>query len=149
MKFRLHHIGYLVADIDSAAREFVTRFGYVAESDVIDDDRQTARVQFLRQPGAGHWLELITANRPGGKLSKALEHGGGLHHLCYEVEDLPKACDKLRIDGMLPLGEAQPAAAFSGRSIAWFMDRNKMLIEIVENGAGQMSLASIATKPKP
>ncbi len=141
--FQLHHIGYLVADIPASADEFVARFGYVVESPVIVDPVQTAHVQLLRQPGAGHWLELIAPMDSGSKLSKALERGGGWHHVCYEVPNLPQACQQLRDQGLLPLGSIQPAKAFSGRPLAWFMDRAKLLVELVESGPGDFSLANL------
>src|SRR5271156_386291 len=101
--FELHHIGFLVADIPSAAADFVERYGYVAESSVIEDPTQTARVQFLRQPDTVHWLELITPVGSKSKLSDALQRGGGLHHLCYEVPDIEQASEHLRKRSMLPL----------------------------------------------
>jgi methylmalonyl-CoA/ethylmalonyl-CoA epimerase len=144
--FDLHHIGFLVADISSAAADYESRFGYIVESPVIEDPTQTARVQFLRQPGAVHWLELISPNGPQSKLTKALQRGGGLHHLCYEVDDIERAAEHLRQQQMLPLGKANPATAFSGRLIAWFMDRGQMLVELVQAGAGDFSLSSIRPK---
>ena len=57
---------------------------------------------------------------------------------------MQQAIDKLRTDGLLPLGPAQPATAFSGRTIAWFMDRAKLLVELVEAGPGDLSLATIS-----
>lgn len=142
--FQLHHIGYLVKDMAASAASFAARFGYAIESDVIEDPRQTARVQFLRQPGAMHWLELITPTGPGSKLYNALSKGEGLHHLCYEVPSLEAAGQQLREQHMLPLGKAQPATAFPGRSIAWYMDRGSQLIELLEAGEGTLSLASLA-----
>jgi methylmalonyl-CoA/ethylmalonyl-CoA epimerase len=144
--FRLHHIGHLVREIPAAADEFVKRFGYVIESSIIEDPVQTACVQFLRQPDADHWLELITPMGADSKLSKALTRGGGLHHLCYEVRELDQACEKLRTDGLLALGSPQPAAAFSGRRIVWFMDRTKLLVELVEGGPGELSLAGLQSR---
>ena len=141
--FDLHHIGYLVSDIRSSAKEFVARFGYIVETPIIEDPLQMACVQFLRQPAATHWLELVSPSGPGSKLSKALHRGDGLHHICYEVTSIGQATDKLRTDGLLPLGPQQPASAFSGRPIAWFMDRAKLLVELVESGPGDLSLESI------
>ncbi len=112
--FQLHHIGYLVKDMAVSAASFAARFEYTIESDVIEDPRQTARVQFLRQPGAMHWLELITPTGPGSKLYNALAKGEGLHHLCYEVPSLEAAGQQLREQHMLPLGKAQSATAFPG-----------------------------------
>jgi methylmalonyl-CoA/ethylmalonyl-CoA epimerase len=139
----LHHIGYLVTDIFKAAEEFSERFGYTIESPIIEDPQQTACVQFLRQPAALHWLELIAPNGAGSKLAKALERGGGMHHFCYEVASIGLASETLRHQGMLPLGDAKPAVAFSGRPIAWFMDRGKLLVELVEAGPGDFSLSSL------
>jgi methylmalonyl-CoA/ethylmalonyl-CoA epimerase len=141
--FDLHHIGFLVTDIPPAAAGFMERFGYVVESPIIEDTTQTARVQFLRQPEAVNWLELITPSGLQSKLSQALQRGGGLHHLCYEVPNLEAAAEHLRQQNMLPLGRPCPATAFSGRLIAWFMDRGQMLVELLQAGPGDFSLDSI------
>ena len=74
----------------------------------------------------------------------ALERGEGLHHLCYEVLDLAAAGQLLREQKMLLLGKAQLAAAFPGRSIAWYMDRQSQLVELLEAGEGALSLARLA-----
>jgi len=133
-----------VKDIRRAAQEFTTRLGYVIESDVIEDSIQTARVQFLRQPGAFSWLELVTPAGAQSKLANALNKGGGWHHLCYEIDDLERARVQLRDQALLPLAEPVLAAAFPGRRIAWFMDRTGLLIELLEQGSGPLSLLSLA-----
>lgn len=140
--FRLHHVGYLVRDM-SAAKEFVDRLGYRIESDVIEDPVQTAFVQLIRQPDTPSWLELVMPSGPESKLIKALRKGGGLHHLCYEVNDIVRACNHLRDQAMLTLSNPVPAAAFPGRQIAWFMDRGAFLIELLESGTGYLALASV------
>ncbi|QYY36185.1 VOC family protein [Ruficoccus sp. ZRK36] len=142
--FTLHHTGYLVADIEKAASSYTGLLGYRIESPVIEDPVQTAHVQFLRLPGADSWLELISPASEKSKLSNALSKGGGLHHLCYEVADIEAACAHLRAGGMFPLASPVAAAAFSGRKIAWFMDERRLLIELVEAGEGDLSLASLA-----
>ena len=144
MTFALHHIGYLVAEIEVAARSWSERLGYEAETPIIEDRAQTALVQFLRQPGSPCWLELVAPNGPGGKLSAALKGGGGLHHLCYEVDEIDDACRALRSRGMFPVSRPTPAVAFGGRRIAWLLDPARVLIELVEAGEGPLSLATIA-----
>ena len=140
---RLHHLGVLVRDISAAAQDFVSRLGYVGESEVIADPVQTAYVCFLRQHGTTSWLELIMPDGTGSKLTNALRKGGGLHHLCYEVSDISRACEHLRNQAMLMLAEPVPAAAFPGRRIAWFMDRSELLVELLERGDGPLSLMSL------
>lgn len=139
----LHHVGYLVSDIRSAAAHFRDVLGYAAESDVIEDPQQTSLVQFLRLPGGQSWLELISPNGPGGKLTAALAKGGGLHHLCYEVRDIDAACLKFRGKGCAMISPPVDARAFPGRRIAWFMDNRRFLFELVEAGRPPLSLADL------
>ena len=143
MTLALHHIGYLVADIEASSALWSTRFGYVLESSIIEDPAQTAFVQFLRQPGSPHWLELVAPNGPGSRLAAALKTGGGLHHLCYETAEIEAAVGTLRTQGMFPISRPTPAVAFGGRRIAWLLDPAKTLVELVESGTGPLSLATI------
>lgn len=144
----LHHLGYLTADLGLAVAHFQNTLGYSVESPVIDDAAQTARVQFLRQPGSFSWLEIVTPNGPHGKLNNALRRGEGLHHVCYEVSDLEAACARYRERGCLMVGAPTLAQAFPGRRIAWFMDQRRFLFELVEAGAGPLALASIMPSTK-
>ena len=144
----LHHLGYLVADIPSAAAHFSQVLGYHIESEIVEDPAQTARVQFLRQPGTKVWLELISPSGQGGKLANALAKGGGYHHLCYEVNDLDLACATYRERDCLMVGPPTPAVAFGGRRIAWFMDRRKFLFELVETGTSPLCLGVLLNQTR-
>ncbi|MCF8709893.1 VOC family protein [Rhizorhapis sp. SPR117] len=140
---RLHHIGFVVEKLEEAAAHYQDNLGYCIESPVIDDLGQGATVQFLRQPGALHWLELVSPLGGGSSLWKALDRGTSLHHQCYETEDIAASLGQLRSNGCMALGRPQPGAAFAGRPIAWMMDPYKGLIELVEAGEGARSLAEL------
>ena len=133
MQFKLHHIGYLVKDL-SEASVFKDRLGYLVESEIIEDPVQTAHVLLMRQPGSASQIELVMPAGPKSKLSRALAKGGGLHHFCYEVDDICAAGAHLREKGMLALSEPAEAVAFKGRRIAWYMDSGALLIELLESG---------------
>jgi len=140
-EFRLHHVGILVADISRAAGQLRTRFGYLVESEVIEDAWQTAFVQFLRLPGADHWTELVAPNGSNSVLSGALRRGkGGTHHLCYEVEDIEASFKRLGEMEMMGIAAPVPATAFNGRRITWLVDRERLLVELVEAGLGRLAL---------
>lgn len=141
LEFRLHHIGFVVGNLVEAAQYFVQTLGYRIESDPIDDVLQTAQVQFLHQPGATAWLELVTPLGENSKLHGALQRGTTLHHLCYEVDDVKAGLAHLRAQGCMPLGNPVPGAAYDDRPIAWAMDGLKGLVELVESGPGPRSLA--------
>jgi methylmalonyl-CoA/ethylmalonyl-CoA epimerase len=135
----LHHFGISVAKIETALELYVDRFGYLVQSPIIHDPRQTAFVQFLRLPGDSAFLELVAPDGPESKLAAAVKQGGGLHHLCYSVSDIESATQELRSKQMAVLCEPVPAVAFPGRKIAWLMGRDRLPIELVEGGVpGQL-----------
>ncbi|MBK5265396.1 MAG: VOC family protein [Alphaproteobacteria bacterium] len=140
---RLHHIGFLVTNLEEAAAHYQNNLGYCIESPLIDDHGQAATVQFLRQPSASHWLELVSPLGARSSLWKALERGTSLHHQCYETVDIATSMNRLRGNGCMALGHQQPGAAFDGRPIAWMMDPFKGLIELVQAGDGARSLAEL------
>lgn len=146
----MHHIGILVADVAQARDRLVQQLGYVAESAIITDPIQTARVVFLRLPGADHWTELVAPDGPGSVLQGALKkRRGGAHHLCYEVARIEAACEQLCTAGMMLIAAPVSAVAFGGRRIAWLMDLDFLLVELVESGIGPLSLPPLATKEFP
>jgi methylmalonyl-CoA/ethylmalonyl-CoA epimerase len=66
-----------------------------------------------------------------------LTNGGGLHHVCYEVDDLNQTVRDARGRGLVMIRRPQPAVAFGGRPIAWFVSREKLLIEFLEGTRSQ------------
>ena len=61
-----------------------------------------------------------------------VKRGGGLHHVCYEVENLEEALTRARDVGGLITRPPLPAVAFAGRRIAWVYTKSKLLIEYLE-----------------
>ena len=139
----LHHVGQLVRDLSKATVRLTKTFGYVVESDRIDDHQQGATVQFLRQPGARHWLELITPLDASSHLHRALAKRVVFHHCCYEVSNIEACDDGLSELGWFRLAEPVPAVAFEGLRIAWYMSDDNELIELVESGDSRLSLSSL------
>jgi methylmalonyl-CoA/ethylmalonyl-CoA epimerase len=129
--------------MEEAVSRFGGTLGYRPEGEAIDDPVQTARVRFLRLPGGSSWLELVAPLGSPSKLDAALARGGGLHHLCYEVGDLPAACERLRAGGFALISGPEAARAFPGRRIAWLMDRARFLLELVESGPPPYSVSHL------
>jgi methylmalonyl-CoA/ethylmalonyl-CoA epimerase len=61
-----------------------------------------------------------------------LKRGGGLHHLCYEVDSLSAQLQLSRSLGGLVVRQPCPAVAFGGRQIAWVYTADKLLTEYLE-----------------
>jgi methylmalonyl-CoA/ethylmalonyl-CoA epimerase len=133
--FRTHHIGVLVKDIASAAVSYAENLGYETKSKIFHDPVQTAFVQFLALPGDSVCLELIAPDGPDSRLAIALKKGGGINHICYEVPAIEDAVLLLRDRKYVTIQAPVPAVAFNGRRIAWLMNRDYLLVELVEKAA--------------
>lgn len=130
---RLHHIGYVLACIEEGAESFARSLGATWDGKIVFDPLQKVRVTFLE--GANASDSLIELVEPGGlesPVSRFLEQGGGLHHLCYEVEDMDRHLAFCKSTGTLVIRKPTPAAAFGGRYIAWALTQQKLLVEFLE-----------------
>ena len=67
----------------------MTTLGFRIESDALEDRVQTARVQFLRQPGERHWLELASPLSGDSNLHRALRRGVALQAALCGAERFP------------------------------------------------------------
>ena len=88
----VHHIGIVVDDIETAKKPYEDVFG-LEVVEVFDVEPFAAKVAFL--PVKNTYIELVQPTNPDDGLGKFLERGGGMHHICYEVEDLDAVYENL------------------------------------------------------
>jgi methylmalonyl-CoA/ethylmalonyl-CoA epimerase len=130
---RLHHIGFVVANIADSAPGFLRSMGGSWDEKVFADPGQKVKVTFLRITAGDVCVELVEPNAEDAPVNKFLrEKGPGLHHLCYEVNKLEQALVELRAKGGLIAKPPKPAIAFEGRRIAWLITAEKLLLELLE-----------------
>ena len=130
---RLHHIGCVVDSITNRVRSYQLDLGAASGSQIFEDPIQRARVAFLELPTPGGvLLELIEPAAADSPVSRFLEKGGGLHHLCYEVDDLPGQIQRMKAQLAVLIRSPKPAVAFGGRHIAWMRTRDGLLMEYLE-----------------
>jgi len=131
--WRLDHVGYVVADLQTQSEGFCRSMNCVWDGRIIHDPIQKVYVTFLRTASGNEpQIELVAPAGEGSPVTRFLEKGGGLHHLCYEVGNLELRLEEMRSQGCLPVKRPQPAVAFGGRRIAWVLTREKLLIELLE-----------------
>lgn len=133
---RLHHLGFVVADIKAAMPGFILSMAATWDSQIFADPNQKVKVAFLSTRPGDAQVELV---EPDGEDSPVLrflnEKGGGLHHACYEVRDLEQELSDFHNRGSLIVKRPKPAVAFQGRRIAWVMTPEKFLVELLEEGS--------------
>jgi methylmalonyl-CoA/ethylmalonyl-CoA epimerase len=131
----LHHAGFVVTSMAEYWEEFARSTGSEPVSEIVHDPLQRVRVAFLAHPNGGPQFELVEPFGERSPVAAFAAQGGGLHHLCYEVDDLAGQLAAARSSGAAVLRPPRPAAAFGGRRIAWVLTRQKLLVEFLERAA--------------
>ncbi len=105
---RLNHVAIAVTDLPSAAARYRDALG-AEVGEPMDLPEHGVRVVFVTLPNTKvELLEPLGEASPiAGFLGKT---GGGIHHLCYEVEDLGAARDRLVEAGARVLGDVKIGA---------------------------------------
>ncbi len=113
---RLNHVAVAVRDLDSASRVYRETLGAeVSAPQAMPEHGVT--VVFVTLPNTKiELLEPLGEDSPiAGFLAKAPE--GGMHHVCYEVDDILAARDRLVGQGARVLGTGEPKIGAHGKPV--------------------------------
>ena len=131
-----HHVGFVVPSIQAAVERIAHATGSTWDGNIVHDPTQRVRVTFLRDHLAmTPSIELVEPASEDSPVGRFLEKGGGLHHVCYEVDSLEDQLAHCRTAGILPISRPAPAPAFDGRRIVWVFTPEGLLVEYLERGA--------------
>ncbi len=113
---RLNHVAIAVPDLAAARALYGETLGAAVSAPLDLPDHGVTTV-FVTLPNVK--LELLYplgADSPiAGFLAK--NPAGGIHHLCYEVDDIEAARDRLRAEGARVLGDGRPRAGAHGKPV--------------------------------
>ena len=101
----------------------------------VHDPLQRVIVQFWAQDGNSLSIELIEPVGDDSPVAAHLSKGGGLAHLCYEVDDLEGTLRDVRQKGGIVISGPVPATAFHERRIAFVILREIGVTEFVEKSS--------------
>ncbi len=127
---RLNHVAIAVPDIDAATRLYRDILG-AQVSEPLDLPEHGVTTVFVTLPNSKiELLHPLGENSPiAGFLAR--NPAGGVHHLCYEVQDIRAARDKLVADGMRILGDGEPKIGAHGKPVL-FLHPKDFLGTLVE-----------------
>ena len=130
-KPRLHHVGYVVANMTSAIRRFEDAGGELIVGPT--DDPLLGVTCALLRLSEGVDIELVAplagAESP---ISARLARGGGLDHLCFWVEDLDASFARELENGALLLVPPTYAVTFDS-TVAFVHRRSGLVVELMGN----------------
>jgi methylmalonyl-CoA/ethylmalonyl-CoA epimerase len=128
---RLNHVAIAVPKLAEAAKLYANALG-AQVSDAVPHAEHGVTVVFVTLPNTK--IELLEPLGESSPIAAFLERNpnGGIHHLCYEVEDIVAASAKLQASGARVLGEGKPKIGAHGKPVLFLhpKDFNGTLIEI-------------------
>jgi methylmalonyl-CoA/ethylmalonyl-CoA epimerase len=113
---RLNHVAIAVPDLDAAAALYRGALGADVGAPQDEPDHGVT-VIFITLPNTK--IELLYPLGENSPITAFLEKNpaGGIHHLCYEVEDIIAARDKLKSEGLRVLGDGEPRIGAHGKPV--------------------------------
>lgn len=113
---RLNHVAFAVADLQAARRLYRDVLGGRVSAAVAQPEHGVTTV-FVELPNTKlELLEPLGADSPiAGFLEK--NPAGGIHHVCYEVDDIRAARDRLIAAGLRVLGDGEPKTGAHGKPV--------------------------------
>lgn len=113
---RLNHVAVAVPDLDAAARQYRDTLGATVSA-AQDQPEHGVRTVFVELPNTK--VELLGVLGEGSPIAGFLAKNpaGGLHHVCYEVDDILAARDRLRAAGARVLGDGEPRTGAHGKPV--------------------------------
>ena len=127
----IDHVAIAVPDLAAAARLYQGTLGAVVGAPQ-DEPAHGVTVVFITLPNTK--IELLQPLGDNSPIAKFLEKNpdGGMHHICYEVEDILAARDRLKAGGARVLGDGEPKIGAHGKPVLFLhpKDFNGTLIEL-------------------
>ena len=113
---KLNHVAIAVRDAEKAARIYRGAFGADISAAVPLPEHGVITV-FGTLPNTK--IELLEPLGDASPIAKFLERtpDGGIHHLCYEVDDIKAARDRLKAQGVRVLGDGEPKIGAHGKPV--------------------------------
>jgi methylmalonyl-CoA/ethylmalonyl-CoA epimerase len=128
---RLNHIAIVVTDLDAASATYRDTLGAAVSQPqalpehgvtVVFVELANTKVELLEPLGEDSPIAAFLAKNPAG----------GMHHVCYEVDDIVAARDRLKEGGARILGDGEPKTGAHGKPVLFLhpKDFNGTLVEL-------------------
>jgi len=113
---RLNHVAIVVPDLAAASEVYRKTLG-AHVSPMVDQPEHGVTTVFIELPNTK--IELLGALGDKSPIKGFLERNpnGGIHHLCYEVDDILAARDRLLAQGARVLGQGDPKIGAHGKPV--------------------------------
>ena len=131
---RLNHLAIVVPDLEAASAVYRNTLGASVSAPqalpehgvtVVFIDAGNTKVELLEPLGEGSPIAAFLEKNPAG----------GMHHVCYEVDDILAARDRLKAAGARVLGDGTPKTGAHGKPVLFLhpKDFSGTLVELEQS----------------
>ncbi len=128
---RLNHVAIVVPDLNAAAQLYAQQFGAEVSAPTAMPEHGVTTV-FVNLPNTR--IELLHPLGENSPITRFLgkNPNGGMHHVCYEVDDINEAVTRLTEQGLRVLGDGQPKIGAHGKPVIFLHPKDALgtLIEL-------------------
>ena len=127
------HIGIIVSELE-LGKKFISNVLPISRfSSPIKDINLGVSVQFCFD-SSNICYELVAPYGNDSPISLSLlSNKNIINHVAYKVDDFETACEKLRNQECMPLGEPKPAKAFNGNLVIFYLTPLRFILEIIQD----------------
>jgi len=130
---RLNHVAIAVRDLAKATAIYRDSLGGDVSA-AVDQPEHGVTTVFVTLPNTK--IELLAPLGEASPIARFLERNpdGGIHHVCYEVDDIVAARDRLKRDGARVLGDGEPKMGAHGKPVLFLHPKDfcGTLVELEE-----------------
>jgi len=133
MLTKIDHIAVVVQDLDAALRVYRDGFG-LSLARVEEVPAEHVKVAFLPLPAGSGEIELVQPTDEASGIARYLaKRGEGVHHICFQVDDIQAAMAELAAGGLQIL-ESTPRLGSQGQKYVFVHPKTAhgVLIELYE-----------------
>ena len=128
---RLNHVAIAVPDLEAASAQYRDTLGASVRAPQAEPEHGVT-VVFIDLPNTK--IELLHPLGENSPIAAFLDKNpsGGIHHICYEVDDILAARDTLKAAGARVLGSGEPRIGAHGKPVLFLhpKDFNGTLVEL-------------------
>jgi 4-hydroxyphenylpyruvate dioxygenase-like putative hemolysin len=120
-------------------------FGYAPMTAPVVNSRQRVRVQFLTKAGS-ITIKLVEPIDASSSVHSVAARGGGLHHICFRCDNVPREVERLKQAGVRVLSDPEPGEGFGDELIAFVYVGQGLNVELIDTDKKASLLPSTGPK---
>ena len=124
---KIHHIGYLVQNIEKAQAQF-KELGFTESTQLFSDELRGIYIIFMEKDG--YVIELISPSKDDSIVSNLIKtHKNSPYHICYESFNIDDDMKFLKRNKYIKITALEP---FDNKKVVFFLHPYLGMIEVVD-----------------